>query len=347
MKQQKIKEQQEPIPLDDRIKQDLTELYRILHTPAQLKGIKEEVLGISAAVKLSKDLYSEDKHKDDDAYALSTLGLPGYFTGDREAKTVMVMLNPGISAMENDNPLRTMKSIKDLGIDFDKGVDEFINSYIEKNSKYGEHKSYKVDAFDLKQAVFLSAWEDTGVNIPKGFPELLKEKTGKKDAVIKRKIDKLKKEATINVLTKKLQLELIPYASRKFDTNNANLEVLMPYLETLLHEINPKTQTNVIFCSDFFERLFNYANGRNEIQIEFIKRKEPIELKEKGEDKSKKAFCSVVNISCKVGNKKKTFKAIIAHTFSNQSLPNAYDKMREYGLKCFECLNEYQQTHKS
>ena len=62
--------QQEPINLDERINQDLTELYRILQTLAQLKDIKKEVPGISAAVKLSKDLYSGDKHKDDDAYEL-------------------------------------------------------------------------------------------------------------------------------------------------------------------------------------------------------------------------------------------------------------------------------------
>lgn len=345
MEQQKIMEQQTPIILDDRIKQDLTELYRILHKSAQLKGIKEEVPGISAAVKLSEKLYSGDnKHKDkdkDDAYTLSTLGLPGYFTGNRDAKTVMVMLNPGISAMENDNPLRTMKSIKDLGIDFDKGEDKFIDSYKEKYSKFGEHESYKVDAFDLKQAVFLSQWENTGIDPTDGFPKKLIDNSGKhNNAAVKAEIKSLKEKATRKVLTQKLQLELIPYASRKFDTDNANLEVLMPYLETLLHEINPKTQTNVIFCSDFFERLFNYANGRNEIQIEFIKRKEPIELKEKGEDKSKKAFCSVVKISCKVGNKKKTFKAIIAHTFSNQSLTNAYEKMKEYGSKCYDILNE-------
>lgn len=325
--------QQKPITLDERINQDLTELYRILHKSAQLKGIKEEVPGISAAVKLSKDLYSGDKHKDDDAYELSTLGLPGYFTGNREAKTVMVMLNPGISAMENDNPLRTMKSIKDLEIDLDKGVDEFINSYIEKNSKFGEHKSYKVDAFDLKQAVFLSAWIDTGVDIPNGFPELLKENTGKKDAVIKKEIDKLKKDATINVLTQKLQLELIPYASRKFDTDNANLEVLMPYLETLLHEIFKADCKYIIFCSNFFERLFKaYSKEENKCFEIAIDEKKP--ALEKG---SNDAHCTLVKITYNGQTK----PAIIAHTFSNQSLTNAYEKMQKYGWQCYQKLKPY------
>lgn len=337
----RIMEQQTPITLDERINQDLAELYNILHKSVPLKAIKG-VGGISAAVELSEKLYSGDKHKDDDAYELSTLGLPGYFTGNRDAKTVMVMLNPGISAMENDNPLRTMKSINDLGIELNKGVDGFIKSYIKKNSKFGEHKSYKVDAFDLKQAVFLSAWENTGIEATDGFPQKLIDNSGKhNNAAVITEIKSLREKATGKVLTQKLQLELIPYASRRFDTHNANLEVLMPYLETLLHEIFNADRKYIIFCSDFFERLFNYANGRNEIQIEFIKRKEPIELKEKGEDKSKKAFCSVVNISCKVGNKKKTFKAIIAHTFSNQSLTNAYEKMQKYGKQCYKNLNPY------
>lgn len=333
-----IIENQEISTLDDRIKQDIGELYSILHKSVQLNDIKS-VGGISAAIDLSKDLFGENGEPKDDAYALSTIGLPGYFTGNREAKTVMVMLNPGISAMENDNPLRTMKSIKDLEIDLDKGVDEFINSYIEKNSKYGEHKSYKVDAFDLKQAVFLSAWIDTGVDIPKGFPELLKENTCKKDAVIKKEIDKLKKDATINVLTQKLQLELIPYASRKFDSHKTNLKVLMPYLETLLHEIFKADRKYIIFCSNFFERLFKaYSKEKNKCFEIVIDEKNPA-----SESESDEVHCTLVKIT----NNGQTKPAIIAHTFSNQSLTNAYDKMREYGLRCFECLNEYQQTHKS
>ena len=323
--------QQEPIPLDDRINRDLTELYRILHKSAQLKDIKKEVPGISAAVELSKDLYSEDKHKDDDAYELSTLGLPGYFTGNRNAKTVMVMLNPGISAMENDNPLKTMKSIKDLGIDFDKGEDKFIDSYKEKYSKFGEHESYKVDAFDLKQAVFLSQLENTGIDPTDGFPKKLIDNSGKhNNAAVKAEIKSLKEKATRKVLTQKLQLELIPYASRKFDTDNANLEVLMPYLETLLHEIFKADCKYIIFCSNFFERLFKaYSKEKNKCFEIVIDEKNPA-----SESKSDDVHCTLVKIT----NNGQTKPAIIAHTFSNQSLTNAYDKMREYGLKCFECL---------
>ena len=291
--------------------------------------------GISAAVELSEKLYSGDnKHKDDDAYALSTLGLPGYFTGNRDAKTVMVMLNPGISAMENDNPLRTMKSIKDLEIDFDKGVDEFINSYIEKNSKYGEHKSYKVDAFDLKQAVFLSAWENTGIDPTDGFPQKLIDNSGKhNNAAVKAEIKSLKEKATRKVLTQKLQLELIPYASRKFDTDNANLEVLMPYLETLLHEIFKADCKYIIFCSNFFERLFKaYSKEENKcFEIEFDIKKPA------SERESDDVHCTLVNITYN----NQTKPAIIAHTFSNQSLTNAYEKMQKYGWQCYQKLKPY------
>lgn len=324
--------QQTPITLDKRINQDLTELYSILHKSVPLKAIKG-VGGISAAVKLSEKLYSGDnKHKDDDAYELSTLGLPGYFTGNRDAKTVMVMLNPGISAMENDNPLRTMKSIKDLEIDLDKGVDEFINSYIEKNSKYGEHKSYKVDAFDLKQAVFLSQWKNTGVDIPDKFIELLKENHRKKgDTKTQNKI----KVVIQNVLTQKLQLELIPYASRQFPNIGAKkLSCLFPYLETVLYEIfHIKECEYVIFCSNFFERLFKaYAKEKNKYFEIVLDEKNPA-----SESESDDAHCTLVKITYNGQTK----PAIIAHTFSSQSLTNAYEKMQKYGKQCYKNLNPY------
>ena len=327
-------ENQKPITLDKRINQDLTELYRILHTLAQLKDIKK-IHGISAAVELSEKLYSGDKHKDDDAYELSTLGLPGYFTGNRDAKTVMVMLNPGISAMENDNPLKTMKSIKDLEIDFDNGERRFIDSYIEKYGKFGEHKSYEVDPFDLKQAVFLSQWENTGVDIPVSFIELLKENRRKQgDSKKQEKI----KVVIQNVLTNKLQLELIPYASRQFPNIGAKkLRYLFPYLETVLYEIfHVKECEYVIFCSNFFERLFKaYAKDKNkDFNIELIKMDHASEVVDD-------VHCTPVKITY---NNKDLPPAIIAHTFSDRSLTNAYDKMQEYGRKCYKVLNKYKQN---
>ena len=333
MKQQKIMEQQTPITLDERINQDLAELYNILHKSVPLKAIKG-VGGISAAVELSEKLYSGDKHEDDDAYELSTLGLPGYFTGNRDAKTVTVMLNPGISAMENDNPLKTMKSIKELGIDFDKGEDKFIDSYKEKYSKFGEHESYKVGAFDLKQAVFLSAWENTGIKATDGFPQKLIDNSGKhNNAAVITEIKSLKEKATGKVLTQKLQLELIPYASRKFDTHNANLEVLMPYLETLLHEIFNADRKYIIFCSNFFERLFKaYSKKKNKCFEIVIDKKNPA------------SECESVDVHCtlvKITYNGQTKPAIIAHTFSNQSLTNAYEKMQKYGKQCYKNLNPY------
>jgi len=328
------KENQELVTLDDRIKQDLRELYSSLYKSVQLRDIKS-VGGISAAIDLSKDLFGKNRKPKDDAYALSTIGLPGYFTGNREAKTVMVMLNPGIGAMENDNPLKTMKSIKDLEIDFDNGERRFIDSYIEKYGKFGEHKSYEVDPFDLKQAVFLSQWENTGVDIPDKFIELLKENHRKKGDT--------KKQAEIkvvlqNVLTNKLQLELIPYASRQFPNIGAKkLSCLFPYLETVLYEIfHVKECEYVIFCSNFFERLFKaYAKEKNkDFKIEIIKMEHALEVVDD-------VHCTPVKITY---NNKDLLPAIIAHTFSDRSLTNAYDKMREYGRKCYKVLNKYKQN---
>lgn len=44
--------------------------------------------------------------------------------------------------------------------------------------------------------------------------------------------------------------------------------------------------------------------------------------------------CSVIRIN--YGNK--SIKAIIANTFPNQALPNAYDLMAAYGKFCYNCL---------
>lgn len=43
-------------------------------------------------------------------------------------------------------------------------------------------------------------------------------------------------------------------------------------------------------------------------------------------------------------DKDREIVAIIAHTFQSYALPNAYEKMREYGRKCYKVLNRYKQN---
>ena len=313
--------QQEPIPLDDRINRDLTELYRILHKSAQLKDIKKEVPGISAAVELSKDLYSEDKHKDDDAYELSTLGLPGYYAGERNTKTVMVMLNPGVRAEINDTDIT---EISKYG--FDKSsLEAFINSYHSRcqtgvEQDLDKEGKIRINNFDIKQAAFLKDWTDSGVTIPDGFPC-----NGNEDRDVLR-------ETRVNVLEQKLQLELIPYASQKFrSVSTKKLCYLFPYLETALDEIfQVNDRKYIIFCAGFFDKLFKaYSKDKDRnFQIKLLE-KQPCPNIINGAN----AYCTPVRIE----HNGKVMIAVIAHTFPNYALPNAYEKMQQYGKFCFDC----------
>ena len=153
------------ITLDDRIRKDLEDLYNsgILKFIEQFKNCK-----IKEAEELSKNLF-------DTPNELSSHGLPGYYTGKRDAKTVMVMLNPGSDVISHNNPFVTEKALertmKELGITNPSSSADFLNLFVKGSNNYGDID--KDDKEDLRE--------------------------------VKR-----------NVLMEKLQLELIPYASREF-----------------------------------------------------------------------------------------------------------------------------------
>ena len=141
----------------------------------------------------------------------------------------------------------------------------------------------------------------------------------------------------------KLQLELIPYASREFkNIKDDKLKFLFPYIETLFDEIFSYERNYVIFCSDFFEKLFKkYSKtmaDRGCIQFEGLDNKLPMP---KQLFKKSNAFCTPIKIKYDKGKAMTTIHAVIAHTFPNKALPNAYDKMKEYGEFCFEEYNKY------
>ena len=129
-------------------------------------------------------------------------------------------------------------------------------------------------------------------------------------------------------------MDLIPYASRKFDGIDPNqIHLLFPYLETLFHEIFRKERKYVIFCSAFYNKLFKQYNKWENNKWEIKEHvDEPIPSDEVFENKS--AFCTPITIR-QIDNGKQQ-NAIIAHTFPNQSLPNAYERMEEYGRFCFD-----------
>lgn len=310
--------------LNQRIEDDLKDLYNLLSMQIVLKDIEKEN-PISEAVTLSKELFGGDGMSADGTYGLSCFGLPGYFTGNRDSKTVMVMLNPGRDVMENDNPLKTLHSLKKYGISLDTEED-FIRTYKESCRRFGENDIDRKDNFDIKQAAFLESWDNCGVDQLKEFPQRIRDLNE-----ITR--DEYLKIVKRNVLMQKLQLELIPYASRRFYTQTKNFEALMPYLKTLLHEIFRTDRKYVIFCSAFFDKLFEYAKQKNIVTIEELLEDETDLFYKEG--KNRKARCKVIKITYHSN----TQKAIIAHTFPNQALSNAYERMQKYGAFCYDCLN--------
>ena len=289
--------------LDDRIKQDLSELYNRGNTP----GIIQEALKLNDLIKSELGQTS-----------FATKALPGYYTGDRKAKTVMVMLNPGIGVHEaNDNLIcDIMKhSMENAG--------DFVN-YHKWCADYGHKDKMRHDNFDLKQAFFLHNWKDTGISLPENLCA-----NPKSD----RQILLDAKEA---VLTQKLQLELIPYASSSFKGfNKKKSHLVFPFVETMFDEIFSYERKYVIFCSKMFSLVFN------EFEKEY-----PGTINEFGTcsqliaDSKIKGSCTVISINYH----NKTVNAIIANTFSSQALPNSYEKMEKYGDFCFNIFKTYINT---
>lgn len=315
--------------LDDRIKKDTEDLYNsgILTFIQQFKNCK-----IKAAEQLSMDLFGTSDE-------LSSHGLPGYYTGKRDAKTVMIMLNPGSDVISQNNPFVTEKALertmKELGRTNPSSSDDFFNLFVEGSNKYGDidkddEGNIRIDNFDIKQAAFLKAWgKNSGIEIQDPFPS-------KDDRDGLRKVKQ-------NVLMQKLQLELIPYASREFkNVKPSKMHFLFPYVETLFYEIFLHKRNYVIFCSDFFETLFRmYSDDTGYTGSIVFGKKEEWPLFQK----NRKAYCTPITITYNKGVAMKSIHAIIAHTFPNKALPNAYDKMQEYGKFCFEEYNKYKNLH--
>jgi len=109
-----------------------------------------------------------------------------------------------------------------------------------------------------------------------------------------------------------------------------------------------KDRKYVIFCSNFYEDLFKRYNKWNERKWHIKRLSGP---KEKDENvlNNSKVYCRPIIIKyrkeeeIKYRQEKKlncSQNAIIAHTFPNKSLPNAYEKMEKYGKFCYEEWNK-------
>lgn len=283
--------------LDQRIQKDLTELYNGGATP----GVIQDALALDGLIQAKPGQTS-----------FATKALPLYYTGDRKAKTVLVMLNPGEDVDTANNNLRcdilkhSMQDAKD------------VNSYHKWCANYGHIDRSRLDNFDLKQAFFLHKWPSAGITFPASFcpnPKC-------DDAILR--------EAKEAVLTQKLQLELIPYASSTFGSFvNSKISLAFPFVETLFEEIFSHDRRYVIFCSRKFERVFKEYSKKHPNTIDFIRT-----VSQQIPGSKIKGSCTVINIK----QNGKPIRAIIANTFPNQALPNAYEKMEKYGEFCYNVI---------
>lgn len=281
--------------LDDRIKKDLDDLYN-----------KGEIDGAKALDGLITAKNGQT--------SFATKALPCYYWGDRSAKTVLVMLNPGEDVSKANNNLkcelnrRSMKNAAD------------ITMYNDWSVNYGHYDKNRHDNFDLKQAFFLREWKNTGISLPQGL--------------CAQSTKQMLLSAKESVLVQKLQLELIPYASSSFSNFvKGKISSVLPFVETLLDEIFSQEREYIIFCSRKFEGVFRAFNEHNKQQ------NRNINVKSTYHDTqlpglSKKVSCCILDINYYGQNK----KAVIANTFPRQDITNAYEAMAAYGKFCYKCL---------
>lgn len=279
------------LTIDQRIKKDLNELNTI--------GEIQDAIKLDGLVKAKPGQTS-----------FATKALPGHYAGDRKAKTVMVMLNPGEDVEKANSNLmadilkRSMKNAGDIA------------NYHSSSVNYGHRDKERLDNFDLKQAFFLKKWIGTGISIPNSLDEKNSEKE--------------KKMAKEIVLTQKLSMDLIPYASSSFSNfTKGMVSLVIPFVETLFEEIFSCERKYVIFCSRKFEKVFKEYNKKHPGSIKFIREERKLIPGSKIT-----GTCSIISISYKG----KSIRAIIANTFPSKALPNAFEKMEKYGEFCY---NEY------
>lgn len=288
---------------------------------------------VTGEIAAAKNLCSVIK-SDSDSPSLSFQGLPSYYFGYRGAETVMVNLNPGESVDKNvrrwkgnSEPQKPLNRKLLSESPSTEEIGGFICKYHDFQEKFAEY-GYKTDSFDVKQAAFLTQWEKNGIE---GLPK----NSNWNDTTIQGK-------AARSVVSNKLQLELLPYASAKFDINRkGDIKLLFPYIETLLDEIFAKKRTYVVFASSKFEYIFkkyNKISGTETFALGKLYNPEP-SLKEIHDGSNGK-----LHIRCRVvwiNYKGKTQPALIAHTFPSQGLGRAYDLMQTYGRLCYEqwCQN--------
>ena len=342
-----------------------TDEKKVIELLKSNSGISIEQLAVQAQMTvdglndlledLKKNKGYDDNIKEEISFA--TRALPVYTVGKRGAKTVMVMLNPGkgVKASNNDLLIELKKRsmftmLKKLCCGVNSGnanLNEDIKNYHYFNTNYGDWDYNRHDNFDLKQAFFLRDWQDSDINLDVSELNDIIQDQSSEDKKVKKVVAEKKLKAKASVLNNKQQLELIPYASRKFDKFNPKMiKELFPYVDTLLEEIFSADRKYVIFCSAIFEDVFKaYSETNGKVtfvdglklgpQGEPIRRKVEISYtNKKGEYKQTSCYCTVIELAYEG---KEPIRAIIADTFPRQDITNAYKVMAAYGKFCYQC----------
>lgn len=334
-------------------------------------GISKEQLAVQAQMSekdldvLLNDLKNKVCAKNiKDEISFATRALPVYTGGKRDAKTVMVMLNPGKGVKDSNKDLlielKKRSMFKMLGklccgcacpqaTSSNVDLTEDIKNYNYFNAHYGDWDKNRHDNFDLKQAFFLRDWENSGVGLSQNNLNYIIENNKTEEKEVKEEVQKLKLEEKQKVLMNKQQLELVPYASRSFSSfaDKDKIKELCPYVDTLLDEIFLQPREYVIFCSRLFNEVFEVYNTESkensyEYKVDFgpeCKYQIIGNEVDKKTGKNKTLGTSCTPITIKKDNS--SIKAIIANTFPNQALPNAYEKMAEYGMFCYKVYDSY------
>lgn len=295
------------------LKNNLPDVVTMTLLDHQMKNDLEERLSGKSTISAAENIAMAIK---DD---VSAKGLPSYFFGDRDAKTVVVNLNPGEAADICDREWKCRTE------GFGGSLDGFIEKYIERQRtygiRYGLTENGKADPFDVKQAAFLTPWVGNGIGLASD-PDWNNEQ--------------YRLEAKTKVICNKLQLELVPYASAKFAVDKDKIALFHPFVETLLDEIFSKERKYLIFASALFEDIFKDYNKACPDTFDFSRPAvKGAPLKPGGKLRGK---CRVITIRFRG----KSQKALIAHTFSSQALGRAFDLMQKYGEMCFSEYNKFE-----
>lgn len=219
---------------------------------------------------------------------------PAYFFGDPKAKFVLVHLNPKQQDNQSDSYKGNFKFAN-----FDKYFESL--RYYGKNHYGKQSKKLVKSPFDRKQIRFIKPFNVIEFDdIDNEYLNLEK------------------------VMDNKLQLELLPFGSSKFETALIKGDPLKPYIEILLDTIISEEREYVIFCGKVFETLLkDYILSKKDYVFKLPKI-------DGSTAKNNSSFSKII-----INFNGKEISAGIAKSFAQQGL-----NMSEYGDKCWQLYNQ-------